>query len=354
MPPVTTTYTLSATNAFGTTTAGVTVTVLPGGTPDLSWSAAGLPDGNLATWSPLINVTGNNGIVFNNTTGGSVQTGASNFSNITQWVNSPGYNLASNPADSWQDGLGNAATQTNVSWEMVFRPGDFIGLHTLFNTGGNGDGTAIVLTDSVLDFRFQDADSDAQRVIISTDLADLGTATDFYHIVALADVDSAAAGTGSLYVNGVLAAGPTTSTGTIDDWDGGDLAELGKGGNIPAGNPSGAVAFNGDIALFNYYGGRLLSEQSIADAFSAVGGGSAGEFAVTSIIYNPTEQRLEITFNSLPGRTYAIYESKDLTGWLEVDDSIPSQGTETTYFINGITLPNPAVPRNFYEIRPGE
>ena len=87
-------------------------------------------------------MTTNNGFQFNNNTGGTVQSGVSNFAPVTKWVNSPGYNLASNPNDSWQDGLGNPITQENVSWELVFRPGDFTGKHTLFNTGGNGDGTA--------------------------------------------------------------------------------------------------------------------------------------------------------------------------------------------------------------------
>ena len=144
-----------------------------------------------------------------------MESGGSNFSNITSWVNSPGYNLAANPNDSWQDGLGNPATQENVTWEIVFRPGDYDGTHTLFNTGGNGDGTAITLVGSTVEFRFQDANSDAQRVIVSADLSALGPATDFYHVVGVCDVDTAGTGTGTLYVNGALADGPTTSAGTI-------------------------------------------------------------------------------------------------------------------------------------------
>ncbi|MFT5412772.1 MAG: hypothetical protein ACI9NC_005524 [Verrucomicrobiales bacterium] len=351
-PTQTTVYTLSATNAFGTSTAVVTVTVLAETNPDLSWSAAGLPDGGLTTWNPIINVTGNEGIVFNRNTTGTVVSGASNFSNITQWVNSPGYNLSSTPGDSWQDGLGNAATQTNVSWEMVFRPGDFTGFHVLFNTGGNGDGTAFTLDGSVLDFRFQDANSAAQRVTISTDLANIGAATDFYHVVGLADVDTANSGTGSLYVNGVLVAGPTTSTGTIVDWDGGDLAEIGKGNNIPDDSPSNAVAFTGDVALLNYYGARILSELQIADIFAAIGGGSSQqEFKITSIFYNDVEQRIELTFNSRPGLIYSIDESIDMTSWSEVDDTVNSQGTLTTFFTPGITLPDPEAPRNYYRVR---
>ena len=354
-PTETTVYTLSATNAWGTTTADITVTVLNGTIPDLSWTAAGLTDGSLTTWTPASNLTPNAGIVFTQATGGTVQSGASNLANISQWVNGPGYNMVGNPADSFHDGLGNPATQLNVSWEMVFRPGDFNDFHVLFNTGGNGAGTAITLTGSILDFRLQNAANDDQRATISTDLSSIGTADEFYHVVATADLESAGAGTASLYVNGQLVAGPTTSVGTIGDWDGGDLAELGKGNNIPGASPSGAVAFTGDIALFNYYGGRVLTASQATDLYNAIGGpGGSQEREITKIVYNAAEQRIELTFNSLPNRIYALWESPDLKIWAEENDSILSQGTETTYFLDNLILPDPALPRYFYQVREPE
>ena len=352
-PTETTTYILRASNNWGVTTTSVTVTVLDPDTPDLSWTAGGLPEGNLTTWNPAINVTGNNAIRFVRNTGGTVRSGISNFANVSQWLSSPGFNLSSNPNDSWQDGLGDLVTKANVTWEMVFRPGDFIGTHVLFNTGGNGDGTAITITGSVLDFRFQDAANTAQRLIISKDLAPIGPATDFYHVVCLADVDTAATGTAHIYVNGQLAAGPTTSTGTINDWDGGDLAELGKGANIPGSTTFAHTAFTGDIALFNYYGNRLLSEQQITDAYARIAGENA-PFAITGITYNAAENKLQITFNSQPGRTYAIDSSGNLSGWLELNDFIPSQGNETTYVIDNVNPLDPDFLTQLYRIRPVE
>ena len=353
-PTETTTYTLSATNAFGTTTAELTVTVLPIEAPDLQWTAAGLPDGVLTQWAPAANTTGNNGIVFNNATGGEVQSGVSNFTAVSSWVNSPGYNLDSNPLDSWQDGLGNAATQQDVSWEMVVRPGDFTGTHTLFNTGGNGDGTAIVLTGSILDFRVQTANTDAERVIVSTDLASLGLATDFYHVVATVDVDPVNPGVVNLYVNGQLVAGPTASTGAIDDWDGGDLAELGKGGNIPASSPFPFEVFTGDIAFFSYFGSRILNASQVSDKYTALGG-SSGELAIKHIEYDDVADEIRLTFDSLPGRTYALETTVDLSApfWIELDDAILSGGTETTVVISGVVLPDAGNPRRFYRILPG-
>ena len=352
-PTETTTFTLTATNPFGTTTKELTVTVLDGNVPDLGWEAAGLPDGNLGQWDPAINATGNNGITFVNNTGGEVQSGTSNFTGVTSWVNSPGYNLSSNPADSWQDGLGDLATKADVSWEMVVRPGDFNGTHTLFNTGGNGDGTAIVLTDSTLDFRFQTANTDEGRIIISTDLSALGSASEFFHIVATADVGGAV-GTSTLYVNGQLIAGPVSSTGVIDDWDGGDLAELGKGGNIPTSTTFAFEPFNGDIAVFNYYGGRILNASQVLEKYTAISGGASG-LAITAIDYDLSSGEIRLTFNSVPGRTYALETTLDLTAanWLEIDDSIAAEDTQSIVVINESFLTDPGAARRFFRIRPG-
>jgi hypothetical protein len=261
--------------------------------------------------------------------------------------------LSSNPADSWQDGLGDLATKADVSWEMVVRPGDFNGTHTLFNTGGNGDGTAIVLTDSTLDFRFQTANTDEGRIIISTDLSALGSAGDFFHIMATADVGGAV-GTSTLYVNGQLIAGPISSTGDIDDWDGGDLAELGKGGNIPAGNPFAFEPFNGDIAVFNYYGGRILNESQVLEKYTAISGGASG-LAITAIDYDLSSGEIRLTFNSVPGRTYALETTLDLTAanWLEIDDSIAAEDTQSIVVINESFLTDPGAARRFFRIRPG-
>ena len=235
---------------------------------ELGWSAADLPVGDAPDWEPSVNTTDNDGILFTGGSGSTVAAGETNFARITRWVNSPGYNLAANPGDSFQDGLGGDVTQANVSWELVFRPGDYEGIHTLFNTGGNGDGTAFVLEDNILDFRFQDADLDEQRVIATANLAAIGPATDFYHVVGIADIESGDEGTATIWVNGTMIES-VTSDDVIFDWDGGDLAELGKGNNIPGGNPFSPDEFDGDIAMFNYYGGQLLTDEEVAAALNA-------------------------------------------------------------------------------------
>lgn len=351
-PTATTTYTFSATNSFGTLISEFVITVLDVDSPDLGWTATGLPDGPLSQWDPAINATGNEGITFINTTGGEVQSGLSNFTSVSTWVNSPGYNLSSNPLDSWQDGFGDIVTKQDVSWEMVLRPGDFSGTHVLFNTGGNGDGTAIVLADSTLDFRVQTADTDAERLIISSDLSALGSATDFFHIVATADVDAGTPGTATLYVNGELVAS-ASSASPIDDWDGGDLAELGKGANIPTSTTFPFDPFTGDIALFNYYGARILNDSQVASEYEAISG-QGGGLTITAITYDGAASEIRLTFTSVPGRSYALDSTTDLSAaeWSEIRDSILADDIETTVIHSGITLPDPENLRRFYRIRP--
>ena len=353
-PTETTTYVLTATNPFGSVTSEVTVLVLDESAPNLSWSAADLVDGSLARWDPAINTTGNNGIAFVNATGGEVQSGSSNFTGVNAWVNSPGYNLNGNPGDSWQDGLGNAVTQQDVSWEMVFRPGDFTGTHTLFNTGGSGSGTAFTLTGSTLNFILQAVANDAQRVILPIDLATLGEATDFFHVVATADVGATGVGTAALYVNGVLVNGPSSSTGIINDWDGSDLAELGKGANIPTNAAFPFEAFTGDIATLSYYENRILDAGQITAKYEEIAG-VGGELVITDISFDRGSGEISITFDSVSGRTYALETEIDLSEeqWFEVEDSILADDSQTVFTLNESSLPDVGSLKRFFRIRPG-
>ena len=193
-----------------------------------------------------------------------------------------------------------------------------------------------------MDFIFQDANSAAQRVIVSTDLSAIGSATDFFHVVGVCDVDSAAAGTGWLYVNGVLVDGPTTTTGTVNDWDGGDLAELGKGNNIPSANPFNPDAFTGDIAGFNYVAGQLLSALANERRYQDISGGGT-LFQFTEILYDAGADTFRLTWTSAPDQEFGLFYSLDGADWgADVDDAIPSGGETTTYPpLEEPALPNP-------------
>ena len=344
-PVANTTYILTATNELGSVTEDVTVNLSTSVTPTLGWDAKDVIDLGVG-WQPGINSTGNPGIVWSGS--GTVESGSSNFGNITTWINSPSLALMSNPADSFQDGLGDPVTKANVSWEFIFRPGDFEGLHTLFNTGGNGAGTGIVLNGSVLDFRFQAANNDTQRVIASTDLAEIGSATNFFHVVGVGDLNSAASGTARLFVNGELKA-EVTSSAAILDWDGGDLAELGTGNNIPGGNPFNPESFDGDIAVFNYFQGILITEEQ-AQAFFLAQGASGGALEITEI--EVMDLSVELSWKSSPDRNYAVDMATSLDGkWIELADSLEAgDDPESTYTAN-FSEENPRPVKAFFRVR---
>ena len=83
-----------------------------------------------------------------------------------------------------------------------------------------------------------------------------------------------------------LVDGPLTSSGTINDWDGGDIANLGGGNesfNIPGGT-IGFDAFDGDIAFFRYYQDTIFSQDLVGQAFAALAVPEPASFAIWPII----------------------------------------------------------------------
>ncbi len=56
-------------------------------------------------------------------------------------------------------------------------------------------------------------------------------------------------------------------------------------------------------------------------------------FAITAVSAAPSTGSVSITFNSIPGASYAVFgaTSPEEALWEEIDDAVPSQGTETTY-----------------------
>lgn len=125
--------------------------------------------------------------------------GETEFPGAGVWFNSVSGTQAS------LDGLG-GSTQ-NVTWELVFRPVDLNGNHVLFETGGNGDGSAFILQGSVLEFRVQDAATDEQR-IIATHTFGAGDEDKFHHVVAAVTLGGAGVNRVDLFVN----AGPAVAS----------------------------------------------------------------------------------------------------------------------------------------------
>lgn len=190
--------------------------------------------------------------------------GASEFPSAGVWFNSLSGTQAS------LDGLG-GSTQS-VSWELVFRPVDLNGNHVIFETGGNGDGTAFVLQGSVLEFRVQDAALPEQRIIATHTLA-AGDEAKFHHVVAAVTLGAAGANRVDLFVNAGPAVASLGATGALLDWAGTDAAGLGRlNGGVPTGQ-TGFDAFAGDIALLRYYQSVVMTEAQVQAKFDDLSSG---------------------------------------------------------------------------------
>jgi len=90
-----------------------------------------------------------------------------------------------------------------------------------------------------------------------------------------------------------------------------------------------------DIVQVLFYSAALSDEQ-IAGVNEWLGNNIAsavpgGGLAITTIDYNPNAAAATITWNSKPGREYAVFASANLSFWEELNDAVQSEG-ETTSF----------------------
>lgn len=192
---------------------------------------------------------------------------ASNLAGIKQW-----YTFGSaGTMDSIQDSRGDFATDNDVTWEMAFRPREFNGTHLLFETGGNGDGTALLLDGETLEFRVQDADDPTRRVVRNYTFDTVADVNKFHHIVVSVHPDpTAAENQVRLFVNGVEVGSPVSATGILSDWDGGDDFGLGNANSAFPDNDDTTITgnFDGDIAFLRYHEGRLLNTGEVAASYN--------------------------------------------------------------------------------------
>lgn len=103
-----------------------------------------------------------------------------------------------------------------------------------------------------------------------------------------------------------------------------------------------------DVALWK----KVLAPAEVADLASGTppdGLGGPG-LMITDIVYDQTANTVTLTWNSKPGKTYAIRISQTLNDdpngsdprlWADIDDSYPSQG-DTTSFTDTFPLPDKA------------
>jgi hypothetical protein len=104
---------------------------------------------------------------------------------------------------------------------------------------------------------------------------------------------------------------------------------------------NGAAAIDGCLDEFAIFAGALDMEQ-----IARLAGGETAdtilappvELRITDFQFNPTTEEFTVSWNSKPNRFYGLYFSFDLMNFdADITDSIPSQGTTTTY--GPFTLP---------------
>jgi len=201
--------------------------------------------------------------------------GAANLAGVTAWYAAPSAIMESFNDGEFIQAPFSQGTNQPVSFELVFRPGDFDENHLLFETGGNGDGLGIVLNGDTLLFRAQDANTDAQRIIMSHTFS-AGQETDFHHVVGTIQTGAAGVNEGVLYINGTQVE-TVAATGALNDWAGGDNSGLGRLNGSTSTGQNNFSAFQGDIAILRYYSGTILIGPEVQALYDELVAGAADE-----------------------------------------------------------------------------
>ncbi|MBI1368180.1 MAG: hypothetical protein GC162_05950 [Planctomycetes bacterium] len=215
-------------------------------TPAHSWIAGKGSDLNSdTTWLPVI---GGQNINF-----ASTETYTPTFQpNIPFTYTTPAGTGAAN-SDTVFGGSGNA------SFEMAVRLADLSGQHVLWEVGGAGSGTSLILVNNEL--RLSSQTTSTANLMVASTILDSSALSKWLDIIAVLKPGSGGSGAMDLYVNGVLVATSTIGSG-YSTWAGGNtwgVGVIGTGGNIAGTLTSGFTNFDGSIALFNHYDYALTS-----------------------------------------------------------------------------------------------
>jgi len=328
-PAATTSYTLSATNEFGTTTADLTVEVIAGPVPTNRHLASigGNTDG---LWNDLI---GDRNWSFTGGTLGDPLTTPSANTNITASYTTGG-------------GLNGASTGTfqypQISAEIWFRPDALTDAHqTIFETGGGRNGISALITDT--DVRFLGSTGNVRTLDVTVSTIGLNLA-DFVQLVITndSDADLFTASLRDTFGN-VRTVSETADVsvggngGGLFSWAsgavGGDHINLGGRTEAVDASPTGLTGFEGEIGIVNIYD-QILDETAIGEAFDRVAtiGQAPAGLAVTAISFDDGTNQLTLTWNSINGQSYVAEFSSSMEDetWFELDDPIVADSSETT------------------------
>ncbi|MCB1125755.1 MAG: hypothetical protein KDM81_04615, partial [Verrucomicrobiae bacterium] len=258
-PAETTTYVLTGGNAYGTTTAEITVVVDAILASLINQYDASLPGNSSGFWKDSVGV--NNFDMKSN----ELVTDLQSFTTSLTAAN----HMISFTDDTGGDALSFPGGST--TYEIWARPGTLdAGHQVLFETGGDADGRCLLMTQSAV--RFLDSSGGVQTHDLSVPLADIATG-DFIQIVAVMDD---AAGRVTLYVNGSAGGQASASSdgmlgtpngrSTVFSWSSFAAGIAGALGGSAGVAPDGTTQFRGEIALINVFG-RTLSAAEVQTQF---------------------------------------------------------------------------------------
>jgi hypothetical protein len=341
----TTTYTLQASNTFGTSSATFEVITTTAPLPQHRYFASdGLNTNTLwddragtANWTLV------NGLVR--------QAPLATPSPLTAFT------------ASYQGGTGNAGgyaasfVYPGITVEAWIRPAALTAdYECLFETGGGQNGCAILINNAGL--RFLGSSANVRNVDLTLPLDNLnlsqfaqvvfgfdGTTNECY--VSISDTWGnvrTASATGDIVIGANTAAlfGYTGSAVL-----GGTLVNLGGFTEVPGAEPSSVTGFAGEIAALRIYS-RLLTPVEIDQAFDELARTTAAPVGLKTLSYrfNPGNT-LTYQWNSTPGRRYLGQFSTDMSAWFELEDPFEATVADLS---KTFALP-PALPKIFVRIK---
>jgi hypothetical protein len=324
-----TTYTLTATNTYGSSTADILVEVFNSPIP-INRSVASAPANASNLWrdqvgssdwamsnavlnSPLLTPSANTNITAAYTTGGGTSGGATS-----------------------------AFQYPELTTEIWFRPGVLSADHqVIFETGGGQNGLSALITES--EIRFLGTSNDVRTLDVTIPTAGLNLG-DFVQLVITNDSATDAFTASVRDTFGAIRTVEETADVTVGVngsglfiWAAGGIggAEFNLGGRTdPDGtSPAGLSGFGGEIAIVNVYD-RILSPADIGAAFdrvATIGVGPAG-LQVTDVLFNDSSDELTITWNSISGLSYLVQFSTSLqeSDWFELAGPFTADSASTT------------------------
>ncbi|MDA7917197.1 LamG domain-containing protein [Akkermansiaceae bacterium] len=329
-----TTYTLTAANAFGSTTATVIVKAFDGVVP-AHFYVAGSEANTDNTW--VDEVAGKN-VNINGVFRGAPLATASPNTNITGAYTSEGGIVG---------GSVGAFQFPDTTFEIWLRPEAITADHgVIFETGGGQNGVAALLNEDGL--RFIGSAGNVRNLDIVVPLTGMNL-TDFIQVVFSNSVATdafevsvrdtfgivrTASDVADVVMGGNGAAVFAWGSGGV----GGDEVNLGGRTEVADTSPAGLTSFVGEIGLINIYD-QILDATQIKAAFDSVATTtsppSGGPNAVTAISFDGANM-VTLTWNSVSGTTYDAEFSADLDNWFPLEQTIEATASETT---NDFTIP---------------